>query len=111
MYTKQHHRKGVCSVDVTTELLADRPGSTEVAVIFNGEVKKRMVSVGKGTTLTTSTFEVTRPKLWWPVGYGDQVLYDLSVATPDESTSKKIGLRTMEVAVNRTTWVCQWSLW
>lgn len=97
VYTKQHHRKGVCSVEVTTELVAEQSGMTQVEVTFNGEVQQRNVAVGKGTTSTTCTFEVKQPRLWWPAGYGDQALYDLTVSTPDETRNKKIGLRTMQI--------------
>lgn len=97
VYTKQTHKKNNCIVQVTTELVADKSGTTEVEVSFNGESRKKTVAVGKGTTLTSTTFEVNKPNLWWPVGYGEQTLYDLSISTSDEKVNKKIGLRTMEV--------------
>ncbi len=50
------------------------------------------------------TLEVDRPQLWWPRGYGDQPLYELSVALhgadKDEALdewSGRIGLRTVEL--------------
>ena len=95
--TRQIHSKAACIVEVTTELVARRSGKTAVRVTFNGETKETMVAVAAGTTLTTTRFEVKNPKLWWPAGYGAQPLYDLTVATPDEVRTKKLGLRTMEV--------------
>ena len=97
VYTQQTHSKGKCIVAVTTEFVADRAGKTKVRVAFNGEVKESTVTVDKGTSLTTTRFEVTNPKLWWPAGHGAQPLYDLTVSTQDEVRTRKLGLRTMEV--------------
>lgn len=48
------------------------------------------------------TFPVNKPSLWWPHGYGEQTLYEVSVSLRcnDEEvdrTSKKFGIRTAEV--------------
>lgn len=48
------------------------------------------------------TFRVNRPELWWPHGYGEQPLYEVSMSllrngkTVDH-TNKKFGIRTAEV--------------
>ncbi len=47
-------------------------------------------------------FKVDNPKLWWPVGYGNQELYELKVELVDEDSTvdqdnELIGLRKMEV--------------
>ena len=44
---------------------------------------------------------IDAPKLWWPNGYGEQPLYDLTVRLRAHRSAKKIGLRTLE-RVNRT---------
>ena len=52
--------------------------------------------------VTKVTFDVTQPSLWWPNGYGDPALYEISVSLEKEdheihSVSKKIGIRTAEL--------------
>ncbi|GFF42645.1 probable beta-mannosidase B [Aspergillus udagawae] len=49
-----------------------------------------------------ATFDVKGPSLWWPHGYGDATLYDVSVSLRREQeelhqVSKKFGIRTAEV--------------
>ena len=46
------------------------------------------------------TSSSTSPELWWPNGYGEQPLYDLTVTLGGHAVSKKIGLRTLQL-VNR----------
>ena len=53
------------------------------------------------------TLEVTKPKRWWPVGYGDQPLYGLRVELRDaangttlQSWSRNIGLRTSRLVTD-----------
>ncbi|SEW45676.1 beta-mannosidase [Cognatiyoonia koreensis] len=45
------------------------------------------------------TFRATvkNPKLWWPAGQGDQPLYDLEVTAGPAKTTRRIGLRKMEL--------------
>ena len=51
---------------------------------------------------TRTTFELQDPFLWWPKGYGDQALHEISVSLEKEEQqlhqkSKKFGIRTAEV--------------
>ncbi|KAL4930395.1 beta-mannosidase [Aspergillus undulatus] len=53
-------------------------------------------------TIAQATFEVQNPSLWWPKGYGDQTLYEISVSLEKEEeqlhkVSKRFGIRTAEV--------------
>ncbi len=39
---------------------------------------------------------VENPRLWWPNGYGEQPLYDLTLTSSDDEKTYRIGLRTLE---------------
>ncbi len=41
------------------------------------------------------TMTVPEPKLWYPNGYGDQPLYDLTLTTADDEKTYHVGLRTL----------------
>ena len=48
---------------------------------------------------------VSEPKLWWPNGYGEQPLYQLTVSVEDGQTvEKKIGLRTLTISQEADEW-------
>ncbi len=42
------------------------------------------------------TLTVENPRLWWPNGYGDQPLYDLTLTSADDEKNYRVGLRTLE---------------
>jgi len=43
------------------------------------------------------TVNIDNPKLWWPAGYGDAYLYNLTVKTKDMSIKKSIGIRCISI--------------
>lgn len=45
----------------------------------------------------TLSAHVAQPELWWPAGQGDQPLYDLIVTAGPAKTTRKLGLRTIEL--------------
>jgi beta-mannosidase len=89
VYTEQNHQNGKCILKVTAELTGDEE---EIVFKFNGEVRKITAS---GTAETT--FTVENPKLWFPLEYGDQELYTLTVSAGKSKITKKIGLRKVEL--------------
>ena len=89
VYTEQNHQNGKCILKVTAELTGDEE---EIVFKFNGEVRKITAS---GTAETR--FTVENPKLWFPLEYGDQELYTLTVSAGKSKITKKIGLRKVEL--------------
>lgn len=65
------------------------------------EVASDETTVGEDNTAKV-IFNIKNPSLWWPHGYGDPTLYELSASLTDgqnelHHASKKIGIRTAEV--------------
>ncbi len=50
-----------------------------------------------GQTSAVLRADVPSPQPWWPQGYGPQHLYDLTVAIGEETWSRRVGLRTVEI--------------
>ena len=44
-----------------------------------------------------ASFKVSEVKLWWPIGFGDQVLYKVKVVFGDQTIEKNVGLRTVDL--------------
>ena len=97
VYTEQKHSPGRCILDVTAELYSENGGRTTVDFEFNGEKKRKEITLAPGINKVFSSFAVDKPELWYPAGYGGQPLYPLTVSTPDETIRKNIGLRRLEL--------------
>lgn len=56
------------------------------------------------------SFQIEKPNLWWPNGYGKQPLYEMTIELIDEKEQifdkqkKQIGLRTLTVSRQKDTW-------
>ncbi len=93
--------RDACELDVHAELYAHGKTDSSVEVTFDGSTLKVEARLSAGLTTVTATFRVDRPRLWWPIGMGEQHLYDLDVKTADESVSKKIGIRKVELVTEK----------
>ncbi|SFS21083.1 beta-mannosidase [Yoonia litorea] len=51
--------------------------------------------------LCTASVQLVTPDLWWPAGQGTQPLYDLRLSADGVETTRKIGLRTMELVTEK----------
>ena len=101
VYCCQKHSRNLCEVKVTTELYAPEAGTDSIKITLGGQVKELTVTLNKGINKVETSFKIDNPQLWYPAGYGEQALYDLTVATSDSSVSKRIGLRTMELITEK----------
>jgi beta-mannosidase len=91
--TSQEHSDGKVKVKVDVELDAVEGQTVPVTVALAGR-ERHLDVLGKAGR---AEFTIDHPKLWWPVGYGKQPLYDLKVSTPDQAVRRRIGLRKLEV--------------
>lgn len=100
VYTEQRHTAGTCRVKVTVETLAARDGPAELTVELGQERARRQLTLRRGTGTASVELNLVRPRLWWPNGYGEQPLYDLTVSLDGHEVKKRLGMRTLEL-VNR----------
>lgn len=97
-------------VEIHVEL--ERAGSAEttllvaVEVVAAGRSHRGTASVGPGETAVVVTVDVPDAPVWWPAGYGDQPLADLTVTVvegaslggqPLDLWERRIGFRTVAV--------------
>ncbi len=97
VWTEQKHGKNPLEVTAVADLYAEKACRTSVSFRFNGEVRKVEASLKAGRNLVRAKFEVAKPRLWWPNGFGAPELYSLEVETSGQTVEKQIGLRTVEV--------------
>ena len=96
VYTGQEHRPNLCLLNVTAEINSDFDGVQDIVFSFDGTVKKVTANLNSGLNKIETFFEIKNPKLWYPAGYGEQPLYDLSVDVDSCTVQKKIGLRDLK---------------
>ncbi|WP_052249451.1 glycoside hydrolase family 2 protein [Tateyamaria sp. ANG-S1] len=84
----QRHGDGHVAVDCTVlgDGIAD---GTEVSVSLCGVSAPALMDAGEAKV----SLEIEAPELWWPVGQGAQVLYDLVVSVGPAQSTYRIGLR------------------
>ena len=99
---EQCHENGKVRLRIHTALT--RYTDDELAVTCS-------VSAPDGTVLSAGGSEILieEPQLWWPAGFGEQPLYQVSVTLESDgaqldSWSRRIGLRTMTVSRRKDLW-------
>ncbi len=89
--------ESVWHLKVYTEIVSREAGHTLLRVECAGAVSEQQVKLSPGLQQVISELEVKDPQLWWPAGYGQQPLYEMIIATSNDTTKQEIGFRTVEV--------------
>ncbi|MFB9947327.1 glycoside hydrolase family 2 protein [Rhizobium puerariae] len=95
--TNQRHVDGAVDLHVTVTLHAEETGILPVHLSLGDERVRLDCGVRAGEAVITHIFHIEEPKLWWPVGSGEQALYRLEVEIPFQTVVHQIGLRTVEL--------------
>ena len=83
---------GVLNAHVALEW-ADAASSAEVSVSVAGV--NSTVAVDRSLTEVTVSVDAGRVELWWPRGYGEQPLHDVTVSVGDAAWTSRVGFRTV----------------
>ena len=97
VYTQQHHRQGNCAVEVCVEVEAATAATAELVLRLDGQETKKSVALAAGLNVLNERIDLENPRIWWPAGYGEQPLYELTVEVAGDSLSKRLGLRKVEL--------------
>ncbi|GAF88871.1 unnamed protein product, partial [marine sediment metagenome] len=111
VHLRQVHGDGVVTVRADVRVEAWSDGELDVALTVSAPDKTRTyeaeskIDGGKATLAV----QVDDPLLWWPNGYGEQNLYDVTVAIradgrPVDRSDDKTGLRTIELRQENDAW-------
>lgn len=89
---------GIATVHIEVERAAD--AVLTVAATVAGVTAE--ATIASGTTTATLRLEVPNAALWWPAGYGEPVLHDLSVTLSADGNeldgyARRVGFRTVTV--------------
>jgi len=122
--TTQRHSDGLCEVDVSVLIEGVTACETLLEVTLGEERVELPVVIEPGENRFDCTLAIRNPELWWPNGYGAQPLYDLRVKAGDQTRTKRLGLRSLELVrepdeigesflfrVNSTDVVCKGANW
>ena len=111
VHVRQRHSKNRVQLDVTCDLQRESNQSLKVRATLRdkGRLVAEHVSESRGKSVKLQ-LAVKEPKLWWPNGMGAQPLYDLQVEIIDgedkvlDTTSKRLGLRTLVLDRHKDEW-------
>lgn len=109
--TQQHENdKVTLQTNIDFKIWSDKPLNAEIIVVSPDN--KTFMAKGQVDLVNkkyTAAIEITDPKLWWPNGYGEQPLYEVSMLLKDEdrvidSQKVNIGLRTISLRREEDEW-------
>lgn len=100
--TGQHHDGDEVEVETRVHVSVPTTGKYNVEVAIEGERTNKRVDLVSGKRTVVLSTTVADPDLWWPAGYGDQPLTDLTVTLRSgeavvDQASQRIGFRDIEL--------------
>ena len=101
--TTQKHSEGTVEVTVEVDVESFTEGGKELEISLGGERVLVPIQLRLGANHLQTTVTLANPRLWWPAGYGEQPLYDLTVRVAGEEMKKRIGLRTVQLVTEEDT--------
>lgn len=100
--------KAVIKPVITMNNYGSTPVQGKVKITFGDKKVEQNISIAPGCSdIELEDFEISNPKLWWPVGYGEQHLYDVSISVVADgkelcTKTSKVGVRQMDYNIEQT---------
>lgn len=85
------------NIDIQINLFAYVPVKETFTIKINGKTESFTAKLKSGNNIVDHKITVSNIDLWWPSGYGNQPLYDLVLESSEETITRKIGFRELEV--------------
>ena len=111
VYIAQDHlRPGIVGLHIITSIEQATASDVTVRVtLLDEETQLSQTEIPGQDSTVEADLIVKNPKLWWPHGMGEQPLYEVNVElleheTVIDSTSKRIGLRTLALDRHPDQW-------
>ncbi|WP_427982263.1 glycosyl hydrolase 2 galactose-binding domain-containing protein [Agarivorans sp.] len=82
---------------VTLHLKAEHQLNSQQDIHFQFAEHSFVVTAEPGCEVSQTTLHITEPQLWWPAGYGEQVLHRFTVTLGEQRIEKKVGLRKLQL--------------
>ena len=97
---RQRHATGCVFIDVEVHCEVFTPGKIPLQICIDSQQVDETFQLYPGSASVKLTVCITEPKLWWPVGEGEQHRYDLAVQLGPQQRQLKIGLRAIHLDVS-----------
>ncbi|MCE0559284.1 glycoside hydrolase family 2 protein [Motilimonas sp. E26] len=86
-----------CQLSINVEYFAYREDTHTFILQLGEQQVEKTVTVNEGLHTIKFDVVITDPQRWWPAGYGEQPLYDLTVTVANQIIQQQIGLRELEL--------------
>ncbi len=101
---KQYHDNDKVRLEIVTNLIRYADDDLIVSAFVTAPDGTVLAAHGENCEIT-----IENPDIWWPAGFGDQPLYQVSVTLAQgnaqlDTWSRRIGLRTMTVSRRKDEW-------
>lgn len=96
----QHHESDVVRLEVVVYCHVLAMVETSINVAIDGQQLRKVITLYPGESETSLTLRIDDPRLWWPVGHGQQEQYDLTVTCGGEQRQLRIGLRAVSLVTD-----------
>jgi len=101
MVRQNHLQSGMVELEVDIHFDSLSVGQTQVQLCICGQELSETLDFYPGKGSTTFKILLDTPKLWWPIGFGEQTLHNLDVQLGDQCIQQNIGLRNIKLDTSK----------